>query len=86
MQPGSALAAARDEGKLTPPFGQFPYLEVDGASIGQSATIMRFVCNRAGLMPSNEIEAAKADSVAEQVGRAVRRGWLAAHADVDPGP
>lgn len=67
MQPGPQLMAAKAAGTVTPPFGQFPYLEVDGASMGQSYSILRFVAKKAGLVPADEVVAAQAESVQEQV-------------------
>lgn len=49
------------------PFGQLPILEVDGVTLCQSMTILRFVAKRHGLVPSNDLEQAKADMFSEAV-------------------
>lgn len=64
---GPALMAARAEGKVSPPYGQFPYLEVDGTPLGQSLTMLRFVGKLAGLCPTGDLEAALAESQVEQI-------------------
>lgn len=58
---------ARESGKLTPPYGQFPYLQVDDKVLGQSNTILRYVAKQAGLMPADAWEAAVAESQLEQL-------------------
>lgn len=49
-------------------FGQLPALSIDdGATIVQSAAIMRYVGKLAGLYPTNDdIKAAKIDSIMDQ--------------------
>lgn len=49
------------------PFGQIPLLEVEGVTLCQSMAILRFVARRYGLMPSNDIQQAKADMFSEAV-------------------
>jgi glutathione S-transferase len=72
---GPDLMAARAAGSVTPPFSQFPYLEVDGVSIGQSCSILRFVGKRTGLYPSEDVAAAKVDSVVDQIGDAATAAY-----------
>lgn len=64
---GPELFAKRAAGELKPPYSQFPYLEVNGTPIAQSATILRFVAKKAGLYPADELVAAQAESVVEQM-------------------
>ena len=45
------------------PTGQVPMLTVNGTSICQSGAIERYVAKRAGLIPEDDIEAAKMDMV-----------------------
>jgi glutathione S-transferase len=59
--------AARAEKKVTPPFNQFPYLDIDGTSLGQSGACMRYAAGLAGLMPADRLTAALAESVVDQV-------------------
>ncbi|CEF67662.1 Protein dispatched [Strongyloides ratti] len=53
--------------KPTTPFGQVPVLEVEGKQIAQSFAIYRFLGNKFGLCPGNEVDKAMADSIAEYV-------------------
>nr|ABR09273.1 glutathione S-transferase 3 [Laminaria digitata] len=45
------------------PNGQLPVLEVDGYTLPQSMTILRYVGKLGGLHPSDDLEAAKCDAV-----------------------
>lgn len=49
------------------PFGQLPVLEVEGVTLCQSMTILRFVATRHGLMPSTDLQQAVADMFSEGV-------------------
>ncbi|XP_020630098.1 hematopoietic prostaglandin D synthase-like [Orbicella faveolata] len=49
------------------PFGQIPLLEVEGVTLSQSMTILRFVAKRHGLMPSTDLQQALADMFSEGV-------------------
>ncbi|KAL9962462.1 hypothetical protein ACROYT_G031567 [Oculina patagonica] len=49
------------------PFGQIPLLEVEGVTLCQSMTILRFVAKRHGLMPSTDLQQAIADMFSEGV-------------------
>ncbi len=62
--------AARAEGKVTPPFGQFPYMELDdGTCLAQSATLIRYAGKRGGLYPSSgsEVDGYKAEAILDQI-------------------
>lgn len=61
-----AFTAAKESGKLAMNLDRAPVLVTpDGATIGQSKAIERFLARRFGLMGSNEVEAAQIDCVAE---------------------
>ncbi|CAM9733614.1 unnamed protein product [Chrysoparadoxa australica] len=49
--------------KPTLPTGQLPVLEVDGATIAQSAAILRYAGKLAGLYPEDPLEALKVDEI-----------------------
>nr|XP_058952798.1 glutathione S-transferase-like [Pocillopora verrucosa] len=57
--------ALKHSGKC--PFGLVPILEVEGVTLCESMAILRFVAKRHGLMPSNDLQQAKADMFAEGV-------------------
>jgi glutathione S-transferase len=59
--------AARAAGTVSPPFGQFPYMEVDGVPIGQSLTCIRYAAKLAGLVPADATKAAIVESVIDQL-------------------
>lgn len=65
--PGAKLFEERAAGRLTPPFGSFPYLEVDGKCLGQSGAIMRYLAKKFDLYPAGDFEAAVAESILDQV-------------------
>lgn len=62
---GEEWLALKHSGRC--PFGQLPILEVEGVTLCQSMAILRFVAKRHGLMPSNDLQQAKADMFAEGV-------------------
>ena len=45
--------------KATTPFGQLPYLEVDGKPLAQSAAIARFAARKNGLTGKDDFENAQ---------------------------
>merc|ERR1719223_1474527 len=45
------------------PYGQLPFLEVDGKILGQSAAIGRYCAKRAGLTPEDDFEAGQVDAI-----------------------
>jgi len=47
------------------PWGQMPWLEVDGKQIGQSRTILRFLGKRFNLVGSNEWDSVKCDEISD---------------------
>jgi len=53
--------------KASTPFGQLPYLEVDGKPLAQSLTIARFVARKHGLVGQGDWEAAQVDSLVDYV-------------------
>jgi glutathione S-transferase len=60
--------AARAEGKVTPPFGQFPYVETDdGACLAQSGTLVRWAGKKAGLYPAGEFAGYEAEALLDQI-------------------
>jgi len=58
--------------KATTPFGQLPYLEVDGKPVAQSLTIARFAARKTGLVGHDDFEAAQADALVDYVTDAVK--------------
>jgi glutathione S-transferase len=74
--PGPTLMAGRADGSIPAPFNQFPVLEVDGVPIAQSYTILRFVAKLSDLYPKDAIQAAIAESIADQAAD-ILQGWLA---------
>ena len=54
-------------GKLANSLGKLPFLEVDGHIIPQSKAIERYLARKHDMMGSNEIDAAKIDSICEYV-------------------
>jgi len=66
--------------KANTPFGQLPYLEVDGKALAQSTTIARFLAHRFKLVGTNDWETAQADEIVDLIGDA-RTGygaWISA--------
>jgi len=53
--------------KPTTPMGQVPVLEVDGQQICQSMAIARYLAKKFGLVPVNELDAARADMFVDGV-------------------
>ena len=47
------------------PFGQFPFMEVDGRRIAYTGAMARYCADVAGLMPENKSEAAQVDMIIE---------------------
>jgi glutathione S-transferase len=58
--------------KASTPFGQVPYLEVDGKALPQSLTIARYVARQHGLAGKDDWEAAQADAVVDYVQDALK--------------
>lgn len=58
--------AAKASGALNANFGKVPILTVDGAKIGQSQPIYRFLAREFGMMGGNAVEAAIIDALCEQ--------------------
>jgi len=58
--------------KATTPYGQLPFLEVDGKVLGQSLTIARFAARKNGLAGHDDFEAAQADSIVDYVSDAAK--------------
>ena len=56
---------AKESGDLDANLGRAPLLVVDGAPIGQSKAIERFLAKKFGFMGDSEIEAAQIDCIAE---------------------
>lgn len=59
--------AAKAAGELDPALGKVPILEVDGAKIGQSKAIERFLARELGFMGSSPVEAAQIEMLCEHV-------------------
>lgn len=53
--------------KESTPFGQLPYLEVDGQPIAESFAIARYVARKHGAAGADDFEAAQADALADYV-------------------
>lgn len=65
--PGEQIYAKKASGELAPPFNQFPFwMDANGQSLAQSGAILRYVAKKAGLVPSDDFEAAVMDSISEQ--------------------
>jgi glutathione S-transferase len=62
------MEADANAGKFDCNLGRLPILEVDGAAIGGSKAVARYISNTYGLMGANSVEAAQIDSVVEIVG------------------
>jgi len=62
------------------PFGQLPYLEVDGKPLAQSLTIARFIARKHGFAGQNAWEEAQVDSLVDYVTDASKGhgAWLQA--------
>jgi glutathione S-transferase len=69
IAPGSFEAPefkkAKESGDLDANLGRAPLLVVDGAQIGQSKAIERFLAKKFGFMGDSDIEAAQIDCIAE---------------------
>jgi len=59
--------AMKAEGKFVVNMGRVPILTVDGATIGQSKTIGRFLAKRVGMAGANEVEEATVDMIGEHI-------------------
>jgi len=62
------MEADANAGKFECNLGRLPILEVDGAAIGGSKAVARYISNTYGLMGANGVEAAQIDCVVEIVG------------------
>jgi len=58
--------------KASTPFGQLPYLEVDGKQLAQSAAISRYAARKAGLTGKDDFENAQSDAIVDYVTDAVK--------------
>jgi glutathione S-transferase len=58
--------------KATAPFGQMPFLEVDGKPLPQSNAIARFVARKHGVAGKDDWEAACADALVDYIGDAMK--------------
>lgn len=58
---------AKASGELAASAGKVPYLEVDGARVGQSKAIERFLAKEFGLMGESALQACQIDAVCEMV-------------------
>lgn len=67
--------AAKESGALAVNMGRAPMLEFDGAQIGQSHAIARFLARQHSMMGSNDIEAAQIDTLYEHV-RDIKDAWV----------
>jgi len=54
--------------KPTTPFGQLPYLEVDGKALAQTYSIARYIARKHGLAGQTAWEEAEVDSLVDYVG------------------
>lgn len=61
------FTAMKGTSECAPNMGRVPILHVDGAAIGQSKSIERFVAKRCHMMGATEIEAAQIDCITEHV-------------------
>uniref|UniRef100_A0AC35U388 Glutathione S-transferase n=1 Tax=Rhabditophanes sp. KR3021 TaxID=114890 RepID=A0AC35U388_9BILA len=61
--------------KESTPFGQVPTLEVDGVVIAQSFAILRLIAKVAGLYPTDPVQAALVDSIADYVKEVDDKGF-----------
>jgi len=66
---------AKESGALAVNLGRAPILEIDGAQIGQSHAIARFLARKYSMMGDDEIEAAQIDSIYEHV-RDIKDAWI----------
>ena len=76
--------AAKADGTLAASLNRLPMLECDGAAIGQSKAIERFVATKVGLMGADGVEAAKIDAHCENV-RDCKDDYKAAKKEGDEG-
>ena len=67
--------ADKESGALAANMGRAPILEVDGAQIGQSHAIARFLARKYSMMGSTDIEAAQIDTIYEHV-RDIKEAWV----------
>lgn len=51
--------------KSSAPFGQLPFLEVDGKGLPQSQAIARYLARQHGLAGKNDFDAAEADALVD---------------------
>jgi len=58
--------------KASTPFGQLPYLEIDGKPLPQSMALTRYVARQNGLVGKDDFEAAQADALVDYVGDAAK--------------
>ncbi|GAV07512.1 hypothetical protein RvY_17338 [Ramazzottius varieornatus] len=62
--------------KSTTPFGQLPYIEIDGKPLGQTYAILRYLAKQYGLSGQDDWENAQIDAVAEYI-RDAGQGYAA---------
>ena len=67
--------ADKESGALAANMGRAPILEVDGAQIGQSHAIARFLARKYSMMGSTDIESAQIDTIYEHV-RDIKEAWV----------
>lgn len=72
--------AAKAAGEFDASGGKLPMLTVDGAQIGQSKAIERFLAKQLGLAGSSDVEAAQVDAVGETV-RDIKENYQKAKGD-----
>lgn len=49
------------------PFGQIPILEVDGTTLAQARTILRYVAREVGLAPKDSLQLARAEMIIDKL-------------------
>jgi len=67
--------ADKESGALNVNMARAPILDIDGAQIGQSHAIARFLARKHGMMGGDEIEAAQIDTLYEHV-RDIKDAWV----------
>lgn len=71
---GHKFLTDREEGKFAVNMDRLPILEVEGAQIGQSRAIERFVSGRCHLLGKNDLERGIIDCITENV-RDIKEKW-----------